>query len=236
MKIASQPDPVADADWPKPVAPSLEVSTRIRQECTGDLCKERGLSARARWLSSLAVSVGVVALLAFLSRDHARISGSFRDALIGASGWGVVQALVLWAGLVQPPGRRFPRAVRLALAAALPLMFLGYLAYLAPAWVSFGEFSQGAHARHAIICGLFVFLFGAALSGAIMLLWRRTDPLTPGLSGALLGLVGGVGGGLAWGLMCPSQEGFHACFSHGLGVLALVSLGWAVGRRLLAPS
>lgn len=231
----NQRDPVADVDWPKPVPPSLEISATIRRECTGDLCKKRGLSARSRLLASLGVTTGVVAVLAFLSRDHSRVSGSFRDALIGATGWGVVQALVLWAGLVQPPGRRFSRLARLALVGTLPLVFLVYLAYSAPVWVSFGEFSRGRYAQHAIICGLFVFLFGAALSGAIMLLWRRTDPLTPGLSGALLGLVGGVGGGLAWGLMCPSQEGFHACFSHGLGVLALVSLGWGVGRRLLSP-
>ncbi|HEY8945992.1 MAG TPA: NrsF family protein, partial [Polyangiaceae bacterium] len=130
--------------------------------------------------------------------------------------------------------RTSPR-VRLALAVALPVLFLAYVAYAAPEWVSFSEFAQGARAEHAVSCGLVGLLFGAMVSGGVLLLWRGTDPLTPGLTGALLGLVGGVGGGLAIGIACPSQEGWHACVSHGLGVLVFVGFGWAVGRRLLTP-
>jgi hypothetical protein len=235
MKSASQRDPVVDAEWPKPVAPGLEISATIRRECTGDLCARRGMPAWKRMVASLALSLGVFGVLAFLTQDRVRVSGTFRDALFGAAGWGVVQALVLWAGVVQPPGRRVSPAIRLALAVTLPVLFLLYVGYAAPEWVSFGQFSEGARAQHAVRCSLVGLLFGAMVSGGILLLWRGTDPLTPGLTGALLGLVGGVGGGLAIGIACPSQEGWHACVSHGLGALIFVGFGWAVGRRLLSP-
>lgn len=233
MKPAPQRDPVADAEWPKPVAPGLEISATIRRECTGGLCAKRGMSATTRTVLSLALSLGVFAVLALLTRDRVRIGGTYRDALIGAAGWGIVQALVLWAGLAQP--RRISPTVRLALAVSLPVLFLLYVGYAAPEWVSFGEFSQGARAQHAVGCGVLGLVFGAMVSGGVLLLWRGTDPLTPGLTGALLGLVGGVGGGLAIGIACPSQEGWHAALSHGLGALVFVGFGWAVGRRLLSP-
>lgn len=234
MKGAER-DPVLNAEWPKPVAPGLEVSATIRRQCTGHLEARRGLQAWQRIALSLALSLGVFAVLAFLTRDQLRVEGSFRDALLGALGWGIVQAAVLWAGLGQPPGRRISPRVRLSLAVVLPIVFLTYVAYAAPQWVSFGEFAQGARAEHAVGCGLVGLLFGAMVSGGVLLLWRGTDPLTPGLTGALLGLVGGVGGGLAIGIACPSQEGWHACFSHGMGALVFVVFGWAVGRRLLSP-
>ncbi|HEV8549451.1 MAG TPA: hypothetical protein VGQ57_10490, partial [Polyangiaceae bacterium] len=75
----------------------------------------------------------------------------------------------------------------------------------------------------------------ALMSGGVMLLWRGTDPLTPGISGALLGLVGGMGSALGMGIFCPSHEELHSLVSHGLVLASLVVLGGAVGRRLLAP-
>jgi len=182
----------------------------------------------------MALSLGVFAVLAWLARGHST-DATFRAALFGAAGWGIVQAAVLWAGLWKPPGKRGAPHLRLVLAVVLPIAFLFYVGFVAPEWVSFGEFAQGDRASHAVACGFVGLLFSAVLSGGVLLLWRGTDPLTPGLTGALAGLVGGLGGGLAIGVACPSHEAWHACFSHGLGVLAFVGLGWAVGRRLLTP-
>ncbi|HEY3499230.1 MAG TPA: NrsF family protein, partial [Polyangiaceae bacterium] len=76
---------------------------------------------------------------------------------------------------------------------------------------------------------------GALVTGGVLLLWRRTDPMSPGVSGALAGLAGGMGSALAFGVACPSHEAWHLWLSHGVVVVALVVLGGAVGRRLLAP-
>jgi hypothetical protein len=232
---APDTDPLASIEWPKPPAPSAHCSESIRKRCTADMQARRGWSAKRRLWVSMLFSLTVFAVLAWLTRDRARHEGAFRDALIGAAGWGIIQATVLWVGLVRPAGRRAATRVRLVLAVVLPVVFLVYVGWAAPEWVAFSEFSHGARSSHAVGCGFVGLLFGAVASGGILLLWRGTDPFTPGLSGALAGLVGGVGGGLAIGIGCASEEGWHACFSHGLGVIAFVLLGWAVGRRLLAP-
>lgn len=228
------PPPDAKFDWPKPTAPGLEVSATICRNCTGDLAAKRGMSVRRRIVLSLALSLGVFGLITWLVRDRASFDGTLRDALIGAAGWGVIQAAVLWAGLGKPPGRRMSQRTRLSLAVVIPVLFLAYVTYVAPEWIPFQQFAEG-NAAHAVSCGFVGLLFGALVSGGILLLWRGTDPMTPGLTGALAGLVGGVSGGLAIGVGCPSQEGWHATFSHGLGAIILVGFGWAVGRRLLAP-
>jgi hypothetical protein len=228
-------DDIDDFPWPKPAAPSPECTAAIRQQCTCDLAKKRGMSRHQRLLASLALSFGVFSLLAFVTRDQARVAGTFRSALLGAAGWGIVMATVLWMGLVHPPGRRASARVRLVLAVVTPVFFLGYMAHAAPEWVSFQQFTHGHRAAHAVGCSVVGMLFSAVVSGGVLLLWRGTDPLTPGLTGALVGLVGGLAGGLTIGVACSSQEGWHACFSHGLGVLAFVAFGWAAGRRLLAP-
>jgi hypothetical protein len=228
-------DPLADLPWPKPAPPSELVSAKICESCTCNLKKRRGLSSTQRLLASLALSFGVFALWAWLTRSQTRLPGTFRSVLIGAAGWGIVQTAVLWMGLARPPGQRASARVRLVLAVVLPIFFLAYVAHAAPEWVSFGDFSHGPRAAHAVGCGFVGVLFSSVISGGVLLLWRGTDPLRPGLSGALVGLVGGVAGGLTIGVACPSQEGWHACFSHGLGVLAFTAFGWAAGRRLLRP-
>ena len=68
-----------------------------------------------------------------------------------------------------------------------------------------------------------------------MLLWRHTDPFSPGLSGALVGLLGGLAGAVGIGFACPNAEAWHMCIGHGLTLAAVGSLGWLLGRRLLAP-
>jgi hypothetical protein len=235
MTQRPETDPLAELPWPKPVVPSVEISSSIHDQCTCDLARRRGMSGGQRLALSVALSLGVFTLLAALTRDQPRFEGTFKTALLGAAGWGLVQAAVLWMGLARPPGKRASRALRLVVAVTLPVLFLAYIAFAAPEWVSFSEFAQGARASHAVSCGLIGLLFGALVSGGVLLLWRGTDPLSPGLTGALAGLVGGVGGALAIGVACPSQEGWHACFSHGLGVLAFAVFGCAVGRRLLSP-
>ena len=76
---------------------------------------------------------------------------------------------------------------------------------------------------------------GALVAGGALFAWRRTDPYTPGISGALIGVVAGLSSGSGMTMACASHEMFHACFAHGLVVFALAALGFGFGRRLLAP-
>jgi len=231
-----QDDPLAQLEWRLPEAPCERVAKAIRHECTAGLCKKQSVSRMRRLLGSVALFIGTICILAFLgiTRDGA-ISDAVRAALYGAAGWGAVLSAILFASIAQPPGRRLSAGYRLFLVIAVPVVFLGYLALTATGKLPFSTFSTGEFADHALRCGLLCMFLGAAISGGIFFLWRGTDPATPGISGALVGLVGGMGSALALGIACPSHEAFHQWFSHGLVVVAMVALGGAVGRRLFAP-
>lgn len=231
--MTSRETPLPDLDWRDPPAPRAEVSAAIKQACTRDLDKTRGLGAWQRAMLSVLASGAVVAAMFALglaqdSRDHA-----FQSALFAAAGWGVVHLAVLVVGLVRPPGRRGSRELRWAMALGLPLAFLVFLALSAETRAPFADFLR--QDTHAPTCGLFTLLFGAAAAGGTLLAWRRTDPLTPGLSGALAGLCGGLAGATGIGMACPSQEAWHLWLAHGSTVVVFVLVGWLAGRKWLTP-
>jgi predicted membrane channel-forming protein YqfA (hemolysin III family) len=232
--ITPNPDPFADLPWSNPETSGEPVSAAIRSARRNSRRPVAGMSAGMRltlclMLSSLAAVVGY---LFGIRHDHSELS--LRMGVYGALGWAVVQAAVLAVGF-SPMRARSPRATRLALAMAVPVLFLGYLTYSASSYVPFAEFSRGARADHAWSCGLIAVTLGALVSGGILLAWRGTDALTPRLSGTLAGLIGGVGGAMAVGIGCPSHEAWHLWMAHGVMVLALGVMGFGAGRRLLAP-
>src|SRR5450432_835125 len=230
-----KPDPLADLPWPKPEPPREEVSAAIRSACTKDLCPMRGMSAGMRLTLCLALSSFVASVGYWFGVRHHRSDLGLRSGLYGALGWAIVQAAVLFVGFAPARGKLASRTLRLVLAVAVPVLFLGYLSYSAWSYVPFAEFSQGPRAEHAFSCGMVALTFGALVSGGVLLAWRGTDPLTPRLSGTLAGLIGGVGGALAVGIGCPSHEAWHLWMAHGVIVLALGVMGFGAGRRLLAP-
>ena len=228
-------DPLADLPWPKPEAPRAEVSARICGACTKNLCAKRGLSAATRLGVCVAASSLIAGLGYWFGAQHQRSELGLRLGLCGALVWAIVQAGVLFLGFSPRRGVLGSRGVRLALAVLVPLLFLGYLSFAAWSYVPFDQFSHGARASHALSCGLIALFAGGLLGASVLWAWRRTDPVTPRLSGTLAGLVGGVGGALAVGIGCPSHEAWHLWTAHGLIVLALGLMGFAAGRRLLAP-
>ncbi len=230
-----KPDPLADLPWPKPEAPSEEVSAKICGACTKNLCAKRGMSSGARLTTCLVMSSLVAGFGYWFGIRHHRSELGLRMGVYGALVWALVQAAVLFLGFAPRRGVLGSRSVRIALAVLVPVLFLGYLSLSAWSYVPFEEFSSGVRAEHAVGCGLIALLFGAVVGGTVLLAWRGTNPVTPRLSGTLAGLVGGVGGALAVGIGCPSHEAWHLWFAHGLIVLALGCMGCAAGRRLLAP-
>jgi hypothetical protein len=193
------------------------------------------MSAAVRLTLCIAASSFVAAVAYWVGVRQHRSELGLRMGLLGALGWAIVQAAVLFMGFGPPRGRVSTRTVRLVLAVALPVLFLGYLTFSAWSFVPFEQFSHGARASHALSCGAVALFFGALVSGGVLLAWRGTDPLTPRLSGTLAGLIGGVGAALAVGIGCPSHEAWHLWVSHGVIVLALGAMGCLAGRRLLAP-
>lgn len=231
--MTTRDEPLPELEWRDPPPPGAEVSAAIRQASVRDLEQGRGLLAWQRAVLSVVVSGGVVAALIALGLAQKPDAETLRAALLGVAGWGIVHTGVLLAGLARPPGRRGSRELRWAIALGLPLVFFGYLALSAHDTLPLSRFIR--EDAHAPVCALFTLLCGAATAGGTLLAWRRTDPLTPGLSGALAGLCGGLAAAVGIGVACPSHEAWHLWLAHGTAVLVFVVVGWAVGRKWLAP-
>jgi hypothetical protein len=232
----TQKDPLADLPWPgATVTPSEKCSQAIRGTCTKGLCAKRGVSAAVRGGVTLGLSALLLVYYVLYAWTQHKPSGVEATFLYGALGWLGAQALLVFVALVRPPGKRGSRALRLGLLLGVPVLFIGYLALASTEQFSFARFSQGYSAGHALGCGLVALVMGALVAGGAMFAWRGTDPYSPGLSGALIGMVGGLASGAGVSVACPSHEAFHSCFAHGLVVFALAAAGFGLGRRLLPP-
>jgi hypothetical protein len=232
----TQKDPLADLPWPgATVTPSETCSQAIRGACTKGLCPQRGVSAIGRALMTLGLSVLLIGYYTWYALADHRPSALVRTAVLGAMGWLGAQALLIFATLARPPGKRGSRALRLGILLGVPLLFVGYLGLVSNEHFSFTKFSHGSAAGHAIGCGLVALFFGALIAGGALVAWRRTDPYNPGISGAMIGLVAGLASGSGMSIACSSHEVFHSCIAHGAVVFALSLAGFGLGRRLLAP-
>jgi hypothetical protein len=227
-------DRLSDFSFKEPPAPRAEISRAIRDACTHELAPAVGLTVSQRVLATGGIFLGVVAILAALSSAHERLDQApVRAALLGVIGWGVVMLGVLLVGLVRPPGRRWARAARISLAVSLPLVFFGYL-LATTEHRPLADFMQSG-TTHALQCGFGAALAGSVASLGILWVWRGTDPLSPRVSGALAGLIGGTASAVAIGVSCPSHEVWHLSLSHGTMVVGFALVGALAGRRWLAP-
>jgi hypothetical protein len=232
----TQKDPLAELPWPAAtVAPSDECARAIRGACTRDLCPARRMSTAARAGVTLALSVLLLGFYTWFAATNQRLTGVASTMLYGATGWLGAQAVLVFLTLVRPPGKRGPALLRIALLAGIPLVFMAYLAFTSTERFGLAQFTQAYPAGHAIGCGLLALAFGAIVAGGAMVAWRKTDPHSPGLSGAAIGMVGGLASGAGINVACPSHEALHVCFAHGLIVFVLAIAGFGVGRRLLSP-
>jgi len=241
--LGEPPDDLDDLPWSQlsekagaTGGPCSKVSAQIRAECTKDLCPTARLSMRSRILMSLGFSMGLMAALVLLSGSHAAPPQALRTALFGAVGWGAVMLCILLVGFAKPPGRRGAVLLRTVLAFGVPALFFIYLLIAGRHGASLGQFlSHSEHTGRAAECGVFALAIGGLSSTGVLFAWRRTDPITPRLSGALAGLVGGLGAALAVGIACPTTDALHLVFAHGLVVVAFTTLGALIGRRVLTP-
>lgn len=214
------------------LTPSPELRAAVHAHCTKDLRPKRGLSRGARLGLSALLGIGAVVLLGLVG---GRSPSTMSAALLGVAAWGAVLGGVLLLGLRSTGTCRASSAPRWALLLMLPLAFCGGLLLFGTHVLPLADFFGTEHVLSILPCGSVALATGALVSGGIMLLWRHTDPFSPGLSGALVGLLGGLAGAVGIGFACPNAEAWHMCIGHGLTLAAVGSLGWLLGRQLLAP-
>ncbi len=229
-------DPLDDAVWPEQPAPSAAVGAAIHRICTADLRPVKTRSIVDRIVRSIALSGGLFAVLLALGWKLHPPHRAVAVALAGALVWGVAQASVIFVGLGRAPGKRAHRWIRWAVVFAVPLAFFVHLTVASDVTLSIRDFIMSPRSlRHTIVCGIHALVFGLMAVVALFVMWRRTDPFSPRLSGAVAGLAGGLVGAVALDMTCPHLEAWHLWIGHGLTLVALVVGGWYAGRRWLAP-
>jgi hypothetical protein len=75
----------------------------------------------------------------------------------------------------------------------------------------------------------------APLLVAFVVIRRRSDPVHPGIAGAVLGIAAGIAAGTLVDLWCPIAHLPHVLLGHILPLLLVASVGAWAGRRLLPP-
>jgi hypothetical protein len=222
--------------WPKAKAPPQKLEGSIRRACTEQLVPVRPMTPRRRTVWSVISSGAIFAVLLAIGWMRHPPESAVTVALAGALVWGIVQAAVLWVGMSRPPGRRPPRTLRWAAIGVVLAGFFVYLTVAATHALSPAEFLDKPGSTHStVVCGVHALLFGLLAAGVLLALWRRTDPFSPRLTGAVAGLGGGLVGGVALDMTCRSLEAWHLWLGHGLMLALVVVAGWAVGRRWLSP-
>ncbi len=230
------PDPLHDSAWPEPAAPSADVSAAIHRICTANLRPVKSRSIIDRIVRSILLSGGLFAVLLGLGWRLHPPHRAVAVALAGALVWGIAQASVIIVGLGRVPGRRAHRLIRWAVVFAVPLAFFIHLTLASDVTLPIQDFLTAPRSvRHTVVCGVHALIFGLMAMVTLFVLWRRTDPFSPRLSGAVAGLAGGLVGAVALDMTCPHLEAWHLWIGHGLTLIALVAAGWYAGRRWLAP-
>jgi hypothetical protein len=210
---------------------SEELRAKIRAEVAGSLVPKKQWSRAQRAAATTAIGVVLtLALAAFQSRTHTTTLEK-----VGLAGvWFSAVCFTLWRSMAsaQPEERN----VRQALALGGILAFFGYLLWWSNATLPFSDFCVLAASRHAdLACAALSVTIGSLCFAGSLLLWRRTDPFAPELSGLTAGLMAGIMGACASELMCSVAETWHLLLAHGSVVVLLCGAGYWLGRRFLSP-
>ncbi|MEO0762196.1 MAG: NrsF family protein [Pseudomonadota bacterium] len=188
----------------------------------GGAPRRRGPGLAVAALLALALTVPLC-----LAVHGLRAEGRAEDAL-GLLFWAVTAMAALWS------------AERLARPEPAPMMarggplvvLLGAVALMA--WLGQREGVAVFRIDHVLHCveiiGLLAVLPFLWLSRAM----RRGAPASPRAAGAMVGLIAGAIGALAYTLSCPIDEALAALSAHTLSVLVVAAAGAALGPTLFS--
>jgi hypothetical protein len=141
--------------------------------------------------------------------------------------WLPIAAVATWAGVSRGRSMLGRRAEWLfAVIALTPVSLLATWAAVAMAWPS--TLNDGSGIKQIIICDSATLAFSIGPLLAFGAVRRRTDPVTPRLTGAAIGTAAAVWGALALHLVCGFTRPLHMLFGHVLPI----ALGALIGALL----
>jgi hypothetical protein len=187
--------------------------------------RAEGRSRHWLWLGVGFVLLAATSLMHGIPRPSAERPGVYL-VVFGLSLLAVALPAATW---VLSYTRR-PRVVLRTIALAVPVLLTVEAILAARLAPTAREMGWDAHS----MCLLVYALLSSLLLSIGLLGIRPLDPVAPTTAGAALGAAVGAWVTLAVSLQCPAADPFHVVVSHVAPILALTSLGAALGGRLLA--
>ncbi len=213
----------------KAAAPSDRVLNALREEVRDDTKPRQSLSrAKRTWFSVLALALG-------FTLTTVKIVGHSPTAFVMAlAACSLSIGALLFSGVI-PGNGSTSVGTRRSLLGVLAVVTFTVLALKADYFMPLGQLTQGEHITRIAHCGVYSLMAGVIASSGVMIIWRRTDPFSPGLTGALIGFLGGLIGTVSVSLSCRADEGIHLTLGHGIATVLVAALCWFWGRKWLAP-
>jgi hypothetical protein len=217
---------------------ALPLPSELLQRVSDDLARPRSAGLLSGRLLSKAARLTASALLLLLGLLGTTFKGwSLNPELLLAVA--TICAFGLGAGVLGlgvPAGKNHLRLEgRRAIVAVLLLALVGMLLARQSEAVPLSEFLSKSHVLAALKCAVHCLWTGGLYLAGLLFIWKRTDPFSPRLTGALMGVISGLLGNVGLSFLCSNLEVMHLFFGHGLAALVLGVVGQWSGPRVLSP-
>ncbi len=184
--------------------------------------------------SVIAVVIGFGSLLASLAylgvRPHGRPSGYILGLFLA---WLPIAAVATWAGVSR--GRSMlgrPAGWLVAVIALTPVALMAAWSGIAMAWPSTLHDASGLH-QH-VVCDIATLMFSVGPLLAFGAVRRRSDPVTPRLTGAAIGTAAAAWGALALHLVCGFTAPVHILLGHVIPIVLVALVGTVLTAQRVA--
>jgi hypothetical protein len=205
---------------------------QVREIVARDLKPVRPLLAPGRRLLLLvpiAIAAGVFAPIVYGHRDVDHL-GAFASWGLSAFEW-IVGLLILAVALRHAvPGRGLSRRFVIAALVGAPAVIV--LVTIVTYAVDPIQVPPGRAFRYWVECVRWPMTIAAPMLLLASVLAMRAFPTRPGFVGALCGLAAGVLADSGWRLACEVSSPAHVLEAHGLAVVLMAALGFAVSAAI----
>jgi hypothetical protein len=211
--------------------PPPDLRARVLAAARSEPARSRASGTQRR---ALAIALGFTAALGFGAFVASPKLGG-RPAgyvILLTAAWMSVAVVASWGALSR--GRSMlgrPIAQRIGIALVTPVALIGAALVGNMLWPQTVGGYPGL-VKDAL-CAAFTMMFAAGPLVAFLMVFRRSDPVAPGLSGAALGAAAGAWGAFGIELFCNCPAPGHVILGHVLPVLLLALIGAAIGGRAL---
>ncbi|HHH10782.1 MAG TPA: DUF1109 domain-containing protein [Sorangium sp.] len=223
-------DPLDPLDDPLRYQPHEATRLALRHAIVADLqpTKARSLASRGLAVALVGVFAVAVAVASFGVGGLTRAATAMPLAL--GSGAIVAAAAASMFGFGPSSDGSFRKKRQWLLALAL-----------LSGWSFMLWFIHDPATRHSVLtptgaaCALRGAMSSLLATGGLLWIWRRTDPWTPHLSGAVLGTTAGVLAAAGISMGCGGNHAGHLLWGHWLLVPLSAIVGTLVAPRILRP-